>query len=628
MVQQHLLEKVYSYLDRNDLFNYILPFYEKSNDIIFTKKLFDMVWPYIEDELNHNYKINNDRKYSYLCFSYYRLYNWIIEDSIYFRYYLDKISDEDLIFIMERDLLNHHKRIEYENYEKICNVSLHQYMNERLKRMKNNRKTLLFTHIRAIKLKRWDILEYILRETPNFISKNKIKEDIRKIKNLIRENHLKLEEYEKVKEIYCKIMEEKALIENKRLYLQLNRENFDINFYLQLFENTTKNKEMIPTLEKRLIELLKKYPVKFKLNMYHIKFILMGMDIRRYYDIFSEYFVLPENLYENLCIPIELYLDKVSYLEKRLEWMKIIKEEGEPLFLSTKITHKIFLSYIHMEDFKHYFNAIHYFKDIVNDLIFLEYVLKEHTNELQKIKLKEVSYSENKYEHSAISNYQTEVENRGCIIENVYQLLFYLSIQVCNKKSLNLFYEYNKDLKKLDSEIYSRMCLYQFLEEDLMCKYVNEDKVIDFLINLGIRPDIGTLRFFIQMNKKYKIEIMLKKGCDTGSILYVDACKRQNDEIFSMLLKKKILIDEKSIHLCFKIIEENLENILSKDDKILYHLSKSNLKMIELMKENGIESKESRRIYDKYEKMMNEHKNQLIEILQTTNEEIYIHHHE
>ncbi len=352
----------------------------------------------------------------------------------------------------------------------------------------------------------------------------------------------------------------------------------------------------------------------------------MGMDIRRYYDIFSEYFVLPENLYENLCIPIELYLDKVSYLEKRLEWMKIIKEEGEPLFLSTKITHKIFLSYIHMEDFKHYFNSIHYFKDIVNNPIFLEYVLKEHTNELQKIKLKEVSYSENKYEHSAISNYQTEVENRGCIIENVYQLLFYLSIQVCNKKSLNLFYEYNKDLKKLDSEIYSRMCLYQFLEEDLMCKYVNEDKVIDFLINLGIRPDIGTLRFFIQMNKKYKIEIMLKKGCDTGSILYVDACKRQNDEIFSMLLKKKILIDEKSIHLCLKIIEENLENILSKDYKILYHLSKSNLKMIELMKENGIESKESRRIYDKYMKISDEHKNQLFGILHTTNEDIYFHH--
>ncbi len=440
MVQKHLLEKVYSYLDRNDLFNFILPFYEKSNEQIFTKRLFDMVWSYIEDELNHNYKINNDRKYSYLCFSYYRLYNWIHEESIYFQYYLDKICDEDLIFIMERDLLNPYKRMEYENYEKICNVTLHRYMNERLKRIKNNGKTLLFTHIRAIKLKRWDILEYILRETPNFLSKNKIKEDIRKIKNLVKENHLKLVEYEKVKEIYCKIMEEKVLIKNKRLYIHLNRENFDVNFYLQLFENTTKDKEMIPILEKRLIELLKEYPVKLKLNMYHIKFILMGMDIKRYYEIFSEYFILPENLYENLCIPIELYLDKVSYLEKRLEWMKII----EPMFITTKITYKIFLSYIHMEDFKHYFNAIHYFKDIVNNSIFLEYVLKEHTNELQKIKLKEVSYSENKYEHSAISNTQFEVENRGYIIENVYQLLFYLSIQVCNEKSLNLFNEYNK----------------------------------------------------------------------------------------------------------------------------------------------------------------------------------------
>ncbi len=612
MVQQHLLENVYSYLDRNDLFNFILPFYEKSNEQIFTKRLFDMVWSYIEDELNHNYKINNDRKYSYLCFSYYRLYNWIMEDSIYFRYYLDKISDEDLIFIMERDLLNPYKRMEYENYEKICNVSLHRYMNERLKRIKNNRKTLLFTHIRAIKLKRWDILEYILRETPNFLSKNKIKEDIRKIKNLVKENHLKLVEYEKVKEIYCKIMEEKVLIKNKRLYIHLNRENFDVNFYLQLFENTKKDKEMIPILEEKLIKLLKEYPVKFKLNMYHIKFILMGMDIRRYYEIFSGYFILPENLYENLCIPIELYLDKVSYLEKRLEWMKIIKEEGEPMFITTKITYKIILSDIHTVDIKNYFNAIHYFKDIVNNPIFLEYVLKEHTNQLQKIKLQEVSYKSNN------NNYQTEVENLGYGIDNVYQLLFYLSIEACNKKSLNLFYEYNKELKKLDSEIYKRLCLYHFLDDDVKCMYKNEDKVVNFLMNLGIRPDIETLRFFIKMNKIYKFRMMLKKGCETDSTLYVDACKKHNDDIFSMLLKKEIPFDEESINLCLKIVEKNLENIWS-SDKIIYNFSTGNLNILELMKENGIESQELKRIYDKYKKISNEYKNQLLGILHAYN---------
>ncbi len=169
------------------------------------------------------------------------------------------------------------------------------------------------------------------------------------------------------------------------------------------------------------------------------------------------------------------------------------------------------------------------------------------------------------------------------------------------------------------------MSLYQFLEEDLKCMYVNEDKVIDFLINLGIRPDIETLRFFIQMNKIYKFEMMLKKGCETDSTLYIDACKKHNDTIFSMLLKKKIPFDEESIHLCLKIVEENLENIWNKD-KIMNHLSKSNLKILEFMIQKGIDSQELKRIYDKYEKVSDEHKNQLFGILHTTNEDIYFHH--
>jgi hypothetical protein len=145
-------------------------------------------------------------------------------------------------------------------------------------------------------------------------------------------------------------------------------------------------------------------------------------------------------------------------------------------------------------------------------------------------------------------------------------------------------------------------------------------------MNLGIRPDIETLRFFIQMNKIYKFEMMLKKGCETDSTLYIDACKKQNDKIFGMLLKKKIFFDEESIYQILNIVEKNLENIWSKNDKIIYHLIKSNLKIIDLMKENGIESEESRRIYDKYEKISDEHKNQLFGILHTTNEDIYFHH--
>ncbi len=605
MIQHHQLTKVFSYLDKNELLNVVLPFYEKNEDHVLTRKIFDISWTHIENELHfsHNRRCVKGI-YQYYCLNYPRLINWISDNSIYFQYFFDKLSDKEFMYVMKRgaNSYNYYIITENKNFEKIYNLSLHHYIYERLNRIcKDKRfirgKSMLFTDLKSIKLKRWDILQDILLNQPEMLSYNTMRRNIMKIQNYMYKNIINIEDYNTIKMIYTDIMKRKELNSNLVYFESLEKKyKFDVSFYLKILCHVKNDTKSFSLFKKTFIELLNKNEneEKIKLSNEHVKYFLNIFDANWFYHFYLQCFEIQDDLYENLIIP--LYKD--SNFNNYLEFFKLLKDDVK--YKDNCKIDKDNLDY-NINLYEKDNNNLEYFKEIVYNLQYLEYLLKEHGEDLKNIKLK-IEYSMYKINDIFNSGRKTNISmiiddiygkrinwRNDFKIKNLYQLLFYVSIKECHQESYDLFYKYNNSLQKPDKMIYIQFFLYHF--------QMNE-KNVDFYIKNKINPDASVLEFYILTKQSKEFKLLLDKGCETDSILYLAACKVKRDDIFEMLLKKNVFFHKDCISLCLKLIEINI--------KIDYCSSYE--KILELMIKYNIEPKKTELVYLEYKKKENAHK--------------------